>query len=643
LPYRHEIDVLRAVAVLFVLAAHLKLKYMAGGYVGVDIFFVVSGFLIGRQVCVDIEAGQFSFKAFYERRIRRILPGLYAVLAVSAFASLVLLLPADLEDFSASALSTMAFASNLFFWQEAGYFASPAQEKPLLHTWSLGVEEQFYLVFPFAALAVARWANGRWVVSFGVTAAASFAFDIWSTQAHPAAAFYLAPGRAWQFLVGSVLAMTSIPAFGHKAYRAATIGAALVLMFIPLIVYDASTPFPGLAALPPCLGGALFIVGLSHVNYSVFETPPFRFLTFLGRISYSLYLWHWPVIVFYRKWFGLLPDRLNSSEKLALLATMVALAYASFRYIEQPIRKRVIFVTRTHLLAAVSALSVCIAAVAATAILSHGFPGRLDPQVAAMAEYLAYDSGPSYHVGTCFLNPSQTFADLDGKCMLPDPKRRNLLLWGDSTAAQYVHGFETIADDLDLHILQATRSSCPPTFDLDFPDLPNCRAFNDGVRSQIQKTPPDAIVLSSARPFDVVRLRSSVEEIGRLGVAVFVLGPSIRYRGRLPSLLAPFAIKKLKQFNSADYLDKRIFRLDADLKNGIADILGVTFISIMATVCVHDSCPALIDGTTPLQFDDFHLTAPGSEYVVRRLAPLIAAHIPVRRADYANADQNRAP
>jgi peptidoglycan/LPS O-acetylase OafA/YrhL len=630
LRYRPEIDILRAIAVLFVIAAHLGLHNMAGGYTGVDIFFVISGFLITRQVCQDIESGDFSFAAFYERRIRRIIPALYAVIFVSTLLSIMILLPSELEEFSKSALFTVVFGSNIFFWRAAGYFAEPALEMPLLHTWSLGVEEQFYIIFPLATFAFASFGKVRWVPWFAIGAAASFGLNVWSVGQYPEAAFYLPAGRAWEFLIGSILAVGRLPLVTRDIHKAGVNIAGLLLIILPFFLFDESTPFPGLAAVPSCLGAALFIWGHSDSNNKLLSLPIFEIPFFFGMISYSLYLWHWPVIVFYRKYYGISAQaHITSLETIILFVAMVGLAYGSFRFIEQPIRNRVIISTRTTLLAATGMASICIAAPAAVGILSHGFPSRVDPQVAAIAKYLDYPFGPYFRAGVCFLSQDASFSDLHDECTLIDPKKHNILIWGDSAAAGYVYGFQAAAKKYDLQILQATEAGCPPLLVPAVKLLANCRVFNSGVQSLIEQKPPDALVLSAHwQAKEQSYLIASLEILIRQGIPVFVLGAPITYIDRLPHLLAQFAASGLERFKSRDYLDNEVFDVEAKMKDQVANIPGVTFVSILNNVCARNECPPLVDGMVPLQFDRFHLTAPGSAFVVGKIAPIIAARLP---------------
>ncbi len=258
--YRADIDGLRAVAVIPVVLFHAGARWFSGGYVGVDVFFVISGYLITTILVQDFSAGRYSIARFYERRIRRIFPALFVVVLCSSVVGHLLLLPEDLKAFAKSVVATTLFVSNIVFWGESGYFDGPAEMKPLLHTWSLAVEEQYYIAFPIVLFLLYRFASPRiasWVIALG--ALLSFGLSVWGVHNAPVATFYLLPTRAWELLVGSLLAVGLVPLFRSRAVAeiAAAFGIALILFAV--FTFDHDTPFPGLNALAPCIGAALLI------------------------------------------------------------------------------------------------------------------------------------------------------------------------------------------------------------------------------------------------------------------------------------------------------------------------------------------------------------------------------------------------
>ena len=300
LRYRADIDGLRAIAVLPVVLFHFGFSTFAGGFVGVDVFFVISGFLITSLIVVEIDESRFSIVRFYERRIRRIFPALFLVIIVTSIASAIILLPNDLKRYAKSVVAADWFFSNFEFWREAGYFDVDAHQKPLLHTWSLAVEEQFYLIFPPFLLLAARYLRRRYLLIIMPIFVLSLTFSIWAVYAKPSLAFYLTPSRMWEIMLGAWLAL--IPWEAGKRFIPPSGYGLLTLLGIGMIAYgvftfSANTPFPGAMALLPCGGAALVIFGGQNHPSMVSRLLATGPLVFVGKISYSLYLWHWPLIV----------------------------------------------------------------------------------------------------------------------------------------------------------------------------------------------------------------------------------------------------------------------------------------------------------------------------------------------------------
>jgi len=337
--YRADIDGLRMVAVLPVVLNHAGISGFSGGFVGVDIFFVISGYLITLILTREIEESSFSIWRFYERRARRILPALFAVLAACLVAGLWVLPPNLYEALGKSVIATLGFSSNFWFWQSAGDYFSPSVElEPLLHTWSLAVEEQFYLFFPLLLWAMAGRGRRVWIIVVWAIVLGSFCLSLWMTQAHPTANFYLVPTRAWELGAGALLALG---AFGRARHRAIAEGAGwigLALIGGGILLIDAHTPFPGLAALSVVLGATLIVFANSGAPVSVgrlLAWPPF---VWVGLISYSLYLWHWPILVAVRSVTRDL-DLPPSTAALCVLLS-IGMGWLSWRFVERPFRAR---------------------------------------------------------------------------------------------------------------------------------------------------------------------------------------------------------------------------------------------------------------------------------------------------------------
>lgn len=381
LVYRPEIDGLRCIAVTSVILYHLGTGLAPGGYVGVDIFFVISGFLISSILMHEMAAGQFSFLGFYDRRIRRIFPALFLVLGVSTGVALAALTPGQLRDYGQSLAATVSFLSNIYFRLKSGYFNAAADETPLLHMWSLSVEEQFYIVFPVILLALHRWAPRRLVQSVWAMLVVSLLYSIHRQADDPVANFFYPHTRAWELAAGAVVALqaTAVQLWPQWARRLGEIiGAALML--VPIFLYTKNTSFPGLSALPPVAGTALLILTMhsrSIVGRVLASSP----MVGVGLISYSAYLWHQPLFAFARI---ATVGQLTAVSTWGLVGLTFLLAYLSWRFVERPFRSRQNFSRRT-----IFALAACVTvpsfAIGMASHWSHGFPARYDAATRAVA------------------------------------------------------------------------------------------------------------------------------------------------------------------------------------------------------------------------------------------------------------------
>ena len=335
LHYRKEIDGLRALAVISIIFFHAGYKVFDGGYVGVDVFFVISGFLITSIILNDIQTGKFHLAVFYERRARRLLPALFCVILVSMIFAWVWMLPNEITEFSQSVLSVLFFVSNFFFWNDSGYFSTSAEFRPLLHTWSLAVEEQFYLIFPAVlifSLFLKRRSTTGILVFIGVL---SFVFSIWASIYKPTLAFFLIPSRIWEFVLGSIAATIVLrPSFDRwllkRVYRELVCALGLALILYSVFFFKKDMVYPGYLALVPTFGTALLLIFASQETV-VGKALGLKPLVVLGLISYSMYLWHQPLFAFMRLR-ELDPLSLELSALLIFLS--FALGYLTWRFIE---------------------------------------------------------------------------------------------------------------------------------------------------------------------------------------------------------------------------------------------------------------------------------------------------------------------
>ena len=402
LTYRPEIDGLRALAVVPVILFHAGYETFSGGFVGVDVFFVISGYLITSILVADIERGRFSLVAFYERRARRILPALILVMLVCIPFSWMWMLPDPLENFGQSVVATTLFANNILLFLTSGYWDLTSEFKPLLHTWSLAVEEQYYLLFPLFLIGAWRWGKAKlfWLV-VGLSFV-SLAFAEWSWRNAPEANFFLAPTRAWELLAGSITAFL-VQRRGVQSTSLLSMAGLLAILFA-IFAFDETTPFPSLYALVPVCGVVLFILYAGTDTLSA-RLMSFRFLVGMGLISYSAYLWHQPIFAFSRVFARDVPP-----DWLApiLITCTAALSYASWRFVEQPFRNRNIVSTRV-LVSTLSGLSALLVCFGLAAHHSHGFIGRLyDNKVTASDHYIVYNRRNHAYFGSDFSSGSTT-------------------------------------------------------------------------------------------------------------------------------------------------------------------------------------------------------------------------------------------
>ena len=630
--YREDIDWLRAIAVLSVVAFHnLEPPANFGGFVGVDIFFVISGYLITGIIQSEVAAGTFSFARFYERRVRRLLPALYVMVALTAIPSFHFLLTSERLEFFRSVAAVVTFTSNFFFWLQSGYFDHAAVEKPLLHTWSLAVEEQFYLVLPvllWAFLRVARGWRFALPTALGVLGLASFALSIWLMRTDRSGnAFFMSPPRAWEFLIGGLVAIPGLPVLRNWWAQQTARAIALVLLGIPILSLRPGPGFPGFNALLPCIGAAVYIwCGIGVPTQVRPWYSHHHVVRFFGQISYSLYLWHWPLFAFARFSKGGLV--LDTTDKLALFALTVLISYLSWRYVEQPFRQRSLVPARRVAFRVAGLASAALLAGSAGGIMLSRTPSDADRIARQLEAYDAYDYQPLYRYGRCFAPAGGRF---DEGCLGVAPGKINVLLWGDSLAAHYFHGLGSIAAPQTTNILQAAQPACMPTFDAAAQGNASCRDFAAQMDAFFAQHKPDRVILSAdwleyARPprFDgmIADLRQTIAKLGDLGIPVVLLGPAVQFRARLPSMLMRAHLRKVDA-RSDDFVLPDIFALDQKMQAALPAHDKFSYVSVLDAVCPARQCPLTVDGGIPLSWDHAHLTAEGSSYVMDRLAPML--------------------
>lgn len=610
--YRPDIDGLRAFAVLVVIAFHLGLHRLRGGFVGVDVFFVVSGFLICSLLYSDLESGRFSLGRFYERRIRRILPSLLLVLAVTTAAAAVVLLPSRLEDYAQSLVAAVLSFSNFHFWQNAGYFEAPAATRPLLHTWSLAVEEQFYLAFPLLLALLHRFNRSILISALAVLALVSLAVSAIGVFQNQSAAFYLPFSRAWELLLGALLALGAAPVLrGAWAHVVGVAGLMLIIGAVFLI--EPSWPFPGLLALAPCLGTAMVIAAGRGGEGVVGRVLAFRPIVFIGLISYSLYLWHWPLIVLFKE--ATLQTTLSHIQQLEILAACFVLSLLSWLLVEGPARRAP--APRGFVFASAGVGAATLAAAAFALIAANGWPQRMPAHVAHLASYMDNVDLDRFRTGVCFIDSHHDDAQFQtSQCLRETPGKPTVLLMGDSHAA---HLWRAMADALpDANVLQATASGCHPTLVHD-QGAARCRRVMDYVFTRYLPTHHVDLVLLSAdwTQSDTQAVRETLEWAGRENLNLIVLGPSMEYDVPLPVLLVRESLTGNPMVATHHRLAS-IAETDRALMQATAAYPG-HYVSTYRILCPQDRCFELVRDGVPMQYDGDHFTPEGAGFMVRQL------------------------
>ncbi len=442
--YRPDIDGLRAMAVLAVLLYHFDFSIFSGGFTGVDIFFVISGFLITQNIMADIGNGTFSFARFYVRRIKRLFPALYTILFLSLVFSHLLFTPEHYIQFGKSLLYSVLSTSNILFWKEAGYFDTAAEFKPLLHTWSLAVEEQFYFIWPTLLLLLSKLGKKTWPFFFLiiVSAASLYEAEHW-LKSDPSGAFFLTPFRLAEFACGAVLVWLPPLSVGRKWLTEFLLAIGFLGIGWGIFAFSKQTAFPGLNALIPCLGAALIIYsGQARVLGWLLRNPV---AVFIGLISYSLYLIHWPLLIFYKYWKY---TELTLADRLGLLLGCFLLAWLSWKFIEQPFRKGRIFSQRIFL--ALCALCAALLLTAGTKILQQdGFPSRINNKFEQMKNagqfHIDQYGGKGYSFTSEF---GAKKADYD------------VIITGDSFVLQYATGLDQLFQQHGIRAKTAADYAC---------------------------------------------------------------------------------------------------------------------------------------------------------------------------------------
>jgi peptidoglycan/LPS O-acetylase OafA/YrhL len=650
--YRKDIDGLRAVAVLAVVFFHSQLPGFSGGFVGVDVFFVISGFLITGLIAEDCKAGRFSFLGFYFRRMRRILPALLCIYLATALLAASVLLPSDMAEFGRSLLSSATFVSNHFFFELADYFGGQAQQKPLLHTWSLSIEEQFYLVWPVLLLVLVRWGRGWLLYGVGIAGALSLAACALLVHQHREAAFFLAPFRAWELLLGASLAL--LPRHPQISARSAQIAAGVGLSMIigSIVLLNESQAFPGLLAVPACLGTALLIGVGMHNEPLVSRLLALRPAVAIGLISYSLYLWHWPLLAIARYRF----DRpLRWMELFCVLSASLLAAIATYRYVEQPARRMNLRLAPGLITAGVLSLG-AIALIGRGIDKSRGWTFNLDPAIRQLDRISRTKN--NYRNGC---SGAQTLARTDETCTFGPPRSSgsyDMVIIGDSHADHYTPTMSVLARQAGLSGRQVSAGRCLVLIGYhEMTGTPAqraaCRLLRDGMVEFVDKNPRLQVAVlahhwssytgktiwedvepiflfgsehdqpSAERSLEVLRqsLQQTIDFLTGRGIHVLLMGEVPLY-DRDPIKCIATAIKLGLGAQGcripAQAVQDRVGTTNRMLAELARDRSDVSYFSPLDAMCDEVWCSPVVDGIYMYR-DRMHLNRIGAEYLARSM------------------------
>lgn len=620
--FRPDIQGLRALAVVPVVVFHAFPDLLPGGFVGVDVFFVISGYLITRILHQELREGRFSIAGFYVRRVRRLFPALYLMLFATILLGIVVLPPQELGELAKTVVATVGFVANFLFYDLSGYFGGQAELKPLLHTWSLAVEEQFYLVFPLALAAIWR-IRPRWLPAILWAAAAlSLAWSVRELGQDASRAFYYPAPRAFELLIGAIVAVGAIPKTGSQAIRDGLSLLGIALIAASLLLLSETQPFPGLAALPPCIGVALVLAAgeeSDSLGGRMLSAAP---LVLVGSLSYSLYLWHWPALVFGR-YLALRP--LTAPETIAAIAVAFVLAWASWRYVESPVLKWRL--PHRRVLAGGAAMMAATAGLAAVLVVGQGLPQRLDPMGRTL---IAAAGDSSIFRATCH-SEEHGVIPYRRLCAFGDPKATpSVALWGDSFGAELVVAMGEKMASEGRSVLQVTASGCPPALGYNPRRRPDCAVYN---RERLAELAADSRIREVVLVVNYLGFMGDTRDqqaalldgIERTAQALHADGKSLSLVYSIPRMpfVAPTALA-MERLRGGDPSDFGQQRADFDRRDAIVSArldrivreTGAERIVPADRLCGNLLCPAYMRGAGVLYFDHAHLSIAGARYLL---------------------------
>ncbi|HCW0081285.1 TPA: acyltransferase, partial [Klebsiella pneumoniae] len=599
LRYRADIDGLRAVAILPVLLFHVGYNWFSGGYVGVDVFFVISGYLITSILVNDIKNNTYSILDFYERRIRRIVPALVFVIAFIIVASPFFLPPENYSFLPKEIIGTLLFISNIVSYLKSGYFSTDAEQRPLLHTWSLGIEEQFYIISPVILFIAFKYLKEKTNLLLVILTIISFFMSVFLSQKHPTSSFYLLHTRYWELSFGSLAAVGVFQGSKKQIYREVLSLVGLLMILVAVFSFTPTTIFPSYNALLPVLGATLIILNAEHTT--VGKLLSFRPLVFIGGISYSLYLWHWPIIVFANdKYFV---DIKLTKEMIVILSVLIA--WVSMKYIETPFRNKKTY-SRKGIFKYFTVSYFIIACCSLAIWPLNGWSGRLSPQ---KENILSFTKDISPVRNQCHFNDG--VPETSQYCILGQGNKiPHVFVWGDSHGAEIAYALSSLTP-----LVTATYSACPPAYAFNTESRPDCITHNKKVMNYLlnNKNIKDVVLAANYNLYGsdkdiesfVKGFEKTIELLTRSGKHVIVLDQVPSPGVNVPYTLTNVDVVVNKEFRYNDKVFRKIKLTD-----------GVDLFSYEKYLCAGESCPMMYNNF-PISFDDNHLSLSVAKIMVK--------------------------
>lgn len=606
--YRREVDGLRALAVLPVILFHAGFEVFSGGFVGVDVFFVISGYLITTIILAELEQGKFSIINFYERRARRILPALFLVMLACLPFAWLWLLPSEMKGFAESLVAVPLFASNILFWRESGYFDAATELKPLLHMWSLAVEEQYYVFFPLFLMLAWRFGKRNILVLLAIFALASLGVAHWGSKADPAANFYLLPTRGWEFLIGAFVAFhlsAKIRTEPSRTVQEFGSVAGLGLLLYSVFVFDKSTPFPSLYTLVPTIGTALIILCATQAT-SVGRILSLKVFVGVGLISYSAYLWHQPLFAFARHR-GLTQS--DQSEFTFLVLLTLLLAWASWYFIEKLFRDKSSISRNSIFLFGITG-SLFFVSLGLLGHFNNGNMAQLDAEQESFLagfdndlpdwKYFTRTGIPEKYRFDCdfydipkYRTRNSTNVPLESistNCFTSNKDRDKLVfIWGDSHAQQLYYGLSK-ALSKDYDVLQVASSGCIAKISTTRSKLDYCEYSNWFAFSKMQELKPKFVIIGQNIQHNTEEMRKISDALLGIGVGkVIFTGPTPHWTPKLPSIITYKFLANTPKRTFVG-IKRDILELDRKVKAEFFSSSNVFYLSLIDYFCNEDGC-----------------------------------------------------